>query len=394
MGEIEQMKKSKGISLIVLVITIIVIIILAGAIILEMSDNNPIDQAKEAKFKSNVDSYKAELTLAISKEYLQNENFDKTEFDATIWDGSENIDGTVKQYITSITETDGLKFEIQDAKLVYVGEKDDEKLWFVGDVGEPTEEITVSDFDFTGDVQSLVVPSTGSYKLEVWGAQGGNSTHGSTSSGGKGGYAVGTVNLTAGDTIYVYVGGQGEESVDTNLVTGGWNGGGGNWSAGGGATGGGATDIRINGQELTNRIIVAGGGSGAAWDGINGAAGGGLTGVNGTSWDGYASGLGGTQTAGGSYSGTTSGGGQKQSITEGTLGIGGRGSGSSNGGSGGGGGYYGGGGGLISSGGGGSSYVEGLTDASTIAGNASFTAPDGNAETGHPGNGYARITKL
>ena len=35
-----------------------------------------------------------------------------------------------------------------------------------------------------------------------------------------------------------------------------------------------------------------------------------------------------------------------------------------------------------------------LTDAATTAGNASFTGPTGTAETGHSGDGYARITAL
>ena len=33
-----------------------------------------------------------------------------------------------------------------------------------------------------------------------------------------------------------------------------------------------------------------------------------------------------------------------------------------------------------------------LTDAQTIAGNTEFDAPGGGKETGHIGNGYARIT--
>ena len=33
-----------------------------------------------------------------------------------------------------------------------------------------------------------------------------------------------------------------------------------------------------------------------------------------------------------------------------------------------------------------------LTDAQTIAGNTEFDAPGGGRETGHEGNGYARIT--
>ena len=46
---IEYMKK--GISLIVLVITII--IILAGALILNLSSNNPVDKANETKIRSD-----------------------------------------------------------------------------------------------------------------------------------------------------------------------------------------------------------------------------------------------------------------------------------------------------------------------------------------------------
>ena len=39
-------------------------------------------------------------------------------------------------------------------------------------------------FDYTGDVQEFVAPYSGKYKLEVWGAQGGDSAV----SGGLGGY--------------------------------------------------------------------------------------------------------------------------------------------------------------------------------------------------------------
>jgi len=41
---------------------------------------------------------------------------------------------------------------------------------------------------------------------------------------------------------------------------------------------------------------------------------------------------------------------------------------------------------------GGSGYVGGVTDGTTIAGNQSFSAPAGGSETGHGGDGYARIT--
>lgn len=59
---------------------------------------------------------------------------------------------------------------------------------------------------------------------------------------------------------------------------------------------------------------------------------------------------------------------------------------------GGGGGFYGGCALRGCGGGGGSGYVGGLANAQTIAGNTSFPAPSGGNETGHSGNGYARIT--
>ena len=91
---------------------------------------------------------------------------------------------------------------------------------------------------------------------------------------------------------------------------------------------------------------------------------------------------------------------------EGVFGQGGEGSPYYGRGGGGGGDYYGGGGGggrktttgsggsvyYGSGGGGGSGYVGGVTNGQTIAGNQSFPAPGGGNETGHSGNGYARIT--
>lgn len=63
------------------------------------------------------------------------------------------------------------------------------------------------------------------------------------------------------------------------MADGGYNGGG-NASYRGG-TGGGATDIRINGTTLYDRVIVAGGGGGAN-TAANGGNGGGTSGKNGT----------------------------------------------------------------------------------------------------------------
>jgi hypothetical protein len=127
------MKIKKGISLIVLVITIIVIIILAGAVILSLASNNPISSASEATFKSNVDSYNSELTMALSNEYLQDSRFNSNKFNKKVWLGGD-IEGTIKQYIPSITAEDAAKFEIQKGQLVYVVTDGPEENW-ITDLG-------------------------------------------------------------------------------------------------------------------------------------------------------------------------------------------------------------------------------------------------------------------
>ncbi|MDD2376827.1 MAG: hypothetical protein PHD15_05235 [Clostridia bacterium] len=121
------MKENKGISLIVLVITIIVIIILAGAVILSLANNNPIESANEATFKTNVAEYNSELAMAIANEYIQDNSFDSATFNAGVWDGTGDGTGTIKEYITSMSEVDAVKYEIQSSKLVYVGTNQIEK---------------------------------------------------------------------------------------------------------------------------------------------------------------------------------------------------------------------------------------------------------------------------
>ncbi len=112
------------------------------------------------------------------------------------------------------------------------------------------------DYGFTGGSQSLSVPYTGLYRIETWGAQGGTGPHGDgTELGGNGGYTVGTISLTSGNALYIYVGGQ-------NSFNGGGGGGTGSGSDNG-RNGGGGTDVRLNGTALTDRIIVAGGGGGS-----------------------------------------------------------------------------------------------------------------------------------
>lgn len=105
-------------------------------------------------------------------------------------------------------------------------------------------------FAYTGKVQTVTLPK-GTYKLEVWGAQGGYRS--SSSYGGMGGYSVGTLTLKSKTTVYVYAGGSG----NTGKTSGGFNGGGSRETYNGG---GGGSDIRLRKDSLYARVIVAGGG--------------------------------------------------------------------------------------------------------------------------------------
>lgn len=64
----------KGISLIVLVITIIVIIILAAAVILTLNNNNPIAEANDARYASDVANMQAILTNTVAKIMAANQS--------------------------------------------------------------------------------------------------------------------------------------------------------------------------------------------------------------------------------------------------------------------------------------------------------------------------------
>ncbi|MFT5819145.1 MAG: hypothetical protein ACI8ZM_000368 [Crocinitomix sp.] len=224
----------------------------------------------------------------------------------------------------------------------------------------------VTTFNYTAGMQTYVVPAGVTLiNIEAFGAQGGTSDNdaGSCTIGGWGGSATGDLIVTPGETLYIYVGGEGFHGN-----VGGWNGAGEACSnIATCAKGGGSSDVRQGGTTLTDRVIVAGGGGGAEWSGCSGTAGhgGGLNGEGGVHPSpGGRNGGGGSQVAGGTAgSGGYSG-------AAGTSGLGGASGAHPAGHSGsGGGGWYGGGGSAEDGhGGGGSSYITGLTDALTVAG--------------------------
>jgi len=202
----------------------------------------------------------------------------------------------------------------------------------------------IYNFNYTGSSQTFTVPYAGIYKIEVWGAQGGNALY--NSYGGNGGYSRAEFTYSIAASLQVNVGAQG-------LTT--------NGSVGG--RGGEASDIRFNGTALTNRIIVAGGGGGSSYNGDpvglseTGGTGGGANQNGSDSWKNgtYIAGIGATTTSGYSL-----GFGEIQANDGGSGGNG----------------YYGGFAGPVMGGGGGSGYVN-TSIGSNIFGQSGTNAGNG-----------------
>ena len=164
------------------------------------------------------------------------------------------------------------------------------------------------EFTYTGSGVPFAIPAAGTYCFECWGAQGGDATriynYGPNTTGGKGGYTMGTYSLLHDLTVYVYVGQQGGTDITSSTRT--FNGGGGAYgttkTVSGGTRGGGASDIRLmqatssdgwsTESSLKTRIVIAGGGGGTSWwytetdqtdisGNAAGGGGGGLKGCNG-----------------------------------------------------------------------------------------------------------------
>jgi hypothetical protein len=191
----------------------------------------------------------------------------------------------------------------------------------------------------TGGVQYLSLPPNVRWiEVDIAGAAGGSFGENRQ---GRGARVQTTLPVSGGSLLSIYVGGAGiigPSSCNQQTVSGGFNGGGNGYGCGTG--GGGASDIRVGGTDLSNRIIVAGGGGGIYRDCGQGGHGGqvGLDATN-TATCTFGEGRGGTATAGGAGAPVGSGG------TVGFPGSLGSGGASTQGGSnsgGGGAGYYGG----------------------------------------------------
>ncbi len=246
-------------------------------------------------------------------------------------------------------------------------------------IGVTAAQAATQTFSYTGAEQTFTVPAgVTSVDVTAVGGHGGSAA----ASGGAAAQVSGELGVTPGETLYVEVGGNGENGNPggNTVAAGGFNGG-----APGGAGGGGASDVRTapraEGLSPDSRLLLAAGGGGSGQSGsCTGGAGGAAEQGGEAGSCGNGGGGPGSQNAGGA--GGTNGCGTGQ---EGQLGLGGEGGGNGFGGNfcnldtggGGGGGLYGGGGGCGASadssggGGGGSSLIP--------AGGSATLAPAGAA---------------
>ena len=110
-------KNKKGISLIVLIITIIVMLILVSIIVVSFNNNNPIEKANEAKFKSDLSFFRDELDANINDIIFENSN--SSESDVNVEIGNYAL---LRKYIPDITEEYSNILLIKKGKLLYIGD--------------------------------------------------------------------------------------------------------------------------------------------------------------------------------------------------------------------------------------------------------------------------------
>jgi hypothetical protein len=213
--------------------------------------------------------------------------------------------------------------------------------------------ISRSSFSCSGGYKTITVPANANYMyVDMTGASSGfGGTGGGTP--GYGARVQSTLPVTPGTTLNIFVGCVGTSCPSpsmtaTGFLPGGYNGGGSGYGVNGdpgGSGGGGASDIRIGGTSLSDRVVVAGGGGGyfcASGCGTQKGGDGGQYGLTGTVGSlcvgsGHSTGQGGGWTAGGAAGYDA---GWNPASTSGSFGTGGNGGLQNSGG--GGGGYYGG----------------------------------------------------
>lgn len=312
-------KREKGITLIALIVTIVVSTVIVAASINAIVNEGIVNFGVNGVERYNDSGEKENIVLSEAIEYLKNAEPEKDEIvlsynsnggTGTIPDNQIVKNGqTANVEFTQIPSREGYIFTGWDTdkdtkipKYTEVNKTIETKGRDITLYAIWGQETTMATYTCTKDVKEFKVNKTGTYKLEVWGAQGGS--YGASYPGGYGGYATGLVQLQKGTSLWVCVGGAGAGNQSHGVRQGGYNGGGKATSDSDGNTrqgsGGGATHIAIGDSSrgtlenykvgetiyLDEILIVAGGGGGSSANSqvpvfvSRGGSGGGIKGGN------------------------------------------------------------------------------------------------------------------
>lgn len=284
-----MLKIRNGITLISLIITIIILLILAGITInIAIGENGLFKKVKNTvgtyeneqikenaaslQFQEEIEKYISETGNTIKDDNFEDDNTSTipiyTEEQLRKIGNGETVDVNGKNYnfatgrVYSIQNdiiynesNENLFSEIQEiiknniitiegnGYIITVVEGVTKKYYTEDDNFQKSIK-TENSYSYKGNYQTYIVPITGYYKLECWGAQGGpNVYYGTTTAGGKGGYSYGTAKLDKGTELYIYVGSVGGTGTNHDNTwkysAGGWNGGGNSGNAQGNDGGGG-----------------------------------------------------------------------------------------------------------------------------------------------------------
>lgn len=131
-----KLYKNKGISLIVLVITVIIIVLLAGAVLIAVLNNNPIDNARKSVLLNDLKNFKEELELFKSNQELESMGkFNPLTLEANRFSLSYNTkdkndtSGNVNTVIPSLSEKYNGKIKIYEGQLMFVSNDRKEIDW-------------------------------------------------------------------------------------------------------------------------------------------------------------------------------------------------------------------------------------------------------------------------
>ena len=147
-----MLRNKKGISLIVLIITILVVLILTSVIVMSFDNNSPIGRANEAKFKSDLSTFRDELMATHTENSITNVDYSKEDINVD----AGNI-GKMRVYIPDITEEYANKLLIKRGNLLYINDEtseyyyEEEKNW-AKTVGIQSPYENVGDADGDGKI--------------------------------------------------------------------------------------------------------------------------------------------------------------------------------------------------------------------------------------------------